>query len=112
MAATAAATTAGSGSPRLIAVATTPVPSGLVSTSRSPARALAMVSSRSGSASPTTARPYLGSGSSIEWPPTTGQPAWAATSAPPRSTSASSSTGRSAGQAVRLRAISGRPPMA
>ena len=104
---------AGSGSPRLTAVATTPVPSGLVSTSRSPGRALAMVSSRAGSAIPTTARPYLGSGSSIEWPPTTGQPACPATSAPPRRTSASSSTGRSAaGQAVRLSAISGRPPMA
>ena len=39
--------------------------------------------------------------------------AWPATSAPPRSTSASSSTGRSAaGQAVRLSAISGWPPMA
>ena len=112
MAATAAATAAGSGLPRLTAVATTPVPIGLVRTSRSPGRALAMVSSRAGSARPTTASPYLGSGSSTEWPPTTGQPASAATSAPPRSTSASGSTGRAAGQAVRLRATSGRPPMA
>ena len=36
-----------------------------------------------GCTTPVTAMPYLGSGSSIEWPPTIGTPASAATSAPP-----------------------------
>ena len=40
--------------------------------------------SRSGCATPVTDMPYLGSGSSIEWPPMTATPASAATSAPPR----------------------------
>src|SRR6266545_137198 len=100
MAATAAATAAGSAAPRFSAVATTPVPTGLVSTRWSPGRARSTVSSRAGSAIPTTAMPYLGSGSSIEWPPTTRQPASAATSAPPRRTSASRSTAASSPSAA------------
>ena len=113
MASTAADSTSGGAAPRLCAVATTPVPIGLVSTSRSPSRARSTVIRCRGSAIPTTARPYLGSGSSMVWPPTTRQPAAAAASAPPRSTSASSSTGSVwPGQAVRLSAMTGRPPIA
>ena len=97
----------------MCAVATTPVPIALVSTSVSPGRAASMVNRRPGEASPTTAIPYFGSGSSIVCPPTTRQPASAATDAPPRSTSASSDIGSvSPGQAVRFSAISGRPPIA
>ena len=43
----------------------TPVPIGLVSDSGSPARPASMRSSLAGSASPVTAMPYLGSGSSM-----------------------------------------------
>ena len=44
-----------------------------------------------GAPMPVTAIPYLGSGSSIEWPPTIGAPAAAAASAPPRRISRSTS---------------------
>ena len=65
--------------PRLSAVDTAPAPSGLVSTSASPARPPALVSTSSGCTIPVTARPYFGSASSIEWPPTIATPASAAT---------------------------------
>ena len=58
--------------PRLSAVDTAPAPSGLVSTSASPARPPALVITSSGRTTPVTASPYLGSASSIEWPPTIG----------------------------------------
>ena len=91
----------------------TPTPSGLVSDSGVPAVAAELVISRSTSTTPVTAMPYLGSGSSIEWPPPTWQPAALATSGPPRSTSAASSAGStSRGQPSRLTATTGVPPMA
>ncbi len=83
------ATSSSSASPRLIAVATVPAPSGLVSTSASPGAPPALVSTASGWTVPVTASPYFGSGSSIEWPPTTLAPAAATASAPPRRISAS-----------------------
>ncbi len=73
--ATAAASTDESAAPRLCAVATTPVPSAFVSTSVSPGRAASIVNRRDGAAKPTTAMPYLGSGSSMVCPPTTKRPA-------------------------------------
>ena len=103
---------AGEAPPRLSAVEITPVPIGLVRMNVSPARTWSIAKSRSGCAMPTTAIPYLGERSSMVWPPN-GQPAEAATCAPPRNTSPSSSIGRSsAGHAVRFTAMSGRPPMA
>ena len=60
--------------PALIAVVATPTPSALVSTSASPSRRPVLVRIRSGCTSPTTARPYLGSGSSTLCPPTTTNP--------------------------------------
>ncbi len=69
------------------------MPIGLVSTRASPGRAPALVVMRSGCTSPITAMPYFGSGSSMEWPPSTKAPAARATSAPPRSTSPSNSYG-------------------
>src|SRR5580693_5784873 len=111
--ATAASTTSGGGAPRLTAVAITPVPTGLVKISWSPGAARSMVISRSGSARPTTARPYLGTGSSMVCPPAITQPASAATRAPPCRTWPSRAMSRpSPGQAARLTANSGRPPMA
>src|SRR5580658_1336423 len=110
---TAAVITSGGGSPRLSAVAITPVPIGLVKISWSPGAARSMVISAAGSARPTTARPYLGTGSSMVWPPAMAQPASPATCAPPWSTWPRIAMSRpSAGQAVRLTANSGRPPMA
>ena len=52
-----------------------PVPSRFVSTSRSPGRAPPLRISLSGWAAPMTARPYLGSGSRIVWPPASVPPA-------------------------------------
>ncbi|CNI77487.1 Uncharacterised protein [Mycobacterium tuberculosis] len=90
-----------------------PTPSGLVKVSGRPGAAASLRSSRAGSATPVTAIPYLGSGSSMEWPPMTGQPASDATANPPRSTSVISSSGStSRGQPTRLIATIGRPPMA
>ena len=60
---------------RLTAVEITPSPIGFVSTSTSPARAPAFVSTWSGCTVPTTASPYFGSASSIECPPPTSAPA-------------------------------------
>jgi hypothetical protein len=91
----------------------TPTPSGLVSDSAVPATAASLRMIRSRSTSPVTAMPYLGSGSSIECPPPTWQPAPWATSSPPRSTSAASSAGStSRGQPSRFTATTGVPPMA
>ena len=78
-------------SPRLAAVVATPPPTGFDSHSSWPARAVELRSRRSGSTVPVTAIPYFGSGSSIEWPPTTATPAAAATSDPPRRISRSTS---------------------
>ncbi len=49
----------------------TPLPTGLVSDSGRPAAPASMRSSAAGSASPVTAMPYFGSGSSMLWPPAT-----------------------------------------
>ena len=93
---------------RFSAVVSTPVPMGFVSTSRSPGRAAAFVTIRSGWASPIATIPYFGSGSSTEWPPTMKAPASRAASAPPRSTSPSSSNGSlPRGQPTMLRAKRG-----
>ena len=62
----------GGAAPRFGAVTTAPAPSGLVRTRASPGRPPALVRIRSGWTTPVTAMPYLGSGSSIEWPPRTG----------------------------------------
>ena len=101
-------TSAASASPRLSAVATAPAPSGLVSTSASPSRPPALVSTARGSTTPVTASPYLGSGSSIECPPTIEAPAAATASAPPRRISRSTSgPSVSSGKATRLSARHG-----
>ena len=106
-------TSAASASPRLSAVATAPAPSGLDRTSTSPSRPPALVSTARGSTMPVTASPYLGSGSSIEWPPTIEAPAAATASAPPRRISRSTSgPSVSSGNATRLSAETGRPPIA
>ena len=89
-----------------------PVPIRLLNASTSPARAPALVQIWSGWAKPTTAIPYLGSGSSIEWPPAIAAPAEAATSAPPRRISPSSSIGSVLGKATTFRQKAGRPPIA
>ena len=90
-----------------------PLPIGLVRLIGSPARPASMRSSASGSASPVTAMPYLGSGSSMLCPPASRQPACRAASSPPRSTSPASSTGSVArGQPSRFSATSGVPPTA
>ena len=52
-----------------------PPPIGFVRTRASPGRRRRCVSTRPGSTVPMTARPYFGSASSIEWPPTTRTPA-------------------------------------
>jgi hypothetical protein len=99
--------------PLLIAVVSTPTPSAFVSTTSWPGRSPALVSRRSGWASPVTAMPYLGSGSSMVWPPAITKPASVAMSCPPASTSASSDVGSaSVFQPTRLSANSGRPPIA
>ena len=71
MTATAAASRSSAATPRLRAVVTAPTPSGLVRTSASPGRRAGVGDQLApGATVPVTARPYLGSGSSIEWPPT------------------------------------------
>ena len=83
-----AATACGNTSPvALCRVLSTPTPSGLVSDSGRPARPASLRSRASGSATPVTAMPYFGSGSSTLCPPATGHPARRPISAPPRSTS-------------------------
>ncbi len=89
-----------------------PVPSGLVSTSRSPGRAPALVIGFA--TKPVTANPYLGSGSSIECPPTIVVPLDCITSAPPRRTSRRMLEGqaRFAARPPLAERVIGLPPMA
>ncbi len=113
MDAMAAATTTSSAASSLMAVAMMPVPSGLVRTSRSPGRAVEFRMTAAGSTWPTAQSPYLGSGSSMEWPPMMTMPACRAMALPPsriRSRMPWPSSFR--GKATRLSAVSGRPPMA
>ena len=98
--------------PFLSALASTPMPRRLVSTSRSPGRAPPLYTISSGLATPVTARPYLGSLSSIECPPASSAPASSTFSMPPRRTSPRMPKSRSAGQATRFIAVSGRAPIA
>ncbi len=84
------------------------MPSRLVSTSASPGLAPALYTISDGLATPVTASPYLGSLSSIEWPPAISAPDSATLSRPPRSTSASTSAPSSGGHATRFIAVSGR----
>ena len=93
-------------------MATIPVPIRLLNTSRSPGRPPVFVQIRSGCANPVTAIPYLGSGSSIEWPPAIATPAASATSAPPRRISPSSSIGSAFGKATTFSANAGVAPIA
>ena len=58
---TASSTSSGAAIPRLSAVVVTPKPNGLVSTSRSPGRAPALVMARAGSTKPITTSPNFGS---------------------------------------------------
>ena len=67
---------------------------------------------RSGCTRPNTERPYLGSSSSMECPPTTNAPASRTLSAPPRSTSPTTSVPMQLGKARMLSAVTGFPPMA
>ena len=66
-----------------IAVEITPVPIGFVSIKLSLGLAPVFVHKDFSETSPVTTSPYLGSLSSIEWPPTIGIPASIALSAPP-----------------------------
>ena len=110
---TARSTRPASATPRLMAVVTMPEPSGFVSRSWSPGRAPTLRSTLSGWTRPVTARPYLGSGSSMLWPPRMGAPASAAASAPPRRISPSTSIGSlPTGKPTRFSAKSGRAPIA
>ena len=70
--------------PRLMAVVMMPVPRGLVSTSRSPGRAAALVRRRFGWTNPVTDRPYSGSALRTVCPPTSAHPASRTLAAPPR----------------------------
>ncbi len=113
MTSTASARTSSSAAPRLRAVTIAPTPSGFVSTRTSPARPPAFVTIAPGSTTPVTARPYFGSGSSIECPPTSDAPASATTSRPPRRISRRTSPpSRSSGNATTFIAVTGRPPIA
>ncbi len=113
MDATAASVTASGASSALMAVVMIPMPSGLVRIRSWPGRSPALVSMRAGSTTPVTAMPYLGSGSSMVWPPTTAKPASEAISRPPARTSPSRAEPRaSLFQPTRLRAKIGVPPMA
>ena len=105
--ATAAASVSGGAASCRRALATTPVPSPLVSTSTSPGRPPAFVQIASGCTVPVTARPYFGSGSVIVWPPTTAMPASRATSAPPRMMAPAMAWSRSPGMPAMASANSG-----
>lgn len=111
--ATMRSTAPGLARPPLIAVLTIPVPSGLVSTSRSPGLAPWFVQTRSGWTRPVTARPYFSSGSSTVWPPARTQGASRSVSRPPWSTSwrTPMSIAFEGKQAMFIAAI-GVPPMA
>jgi hypothetical protein len=108
------ATACGCGCPvALCQELSTPEPIGLVRLSGWPGGPASIRSSSAGSASPVTAMPYLGSGSSMLCPPATRQPARPAASSPPRSTSpASSALSFARGQPSRFSATSGSPPTA
>ena len=67
---------------------------------------------RFGCTNPNTDSPYFGSSSSMEWPPTTNAPASRTLSAPPRSTSPTTSVPKQLGNARMFRHATGRPPMA
>jgi hypothetical protein len=97
---------------RLIAVATVPVPSGLVSTSTSPSWAPLLRQNRSGCTRPVTDSPNFTSASTTEWPPHSTAPASCVFSRPPASTSPSSSRSSSFGQPTMFITVSGRPPIA
>ena len=90
----------------------TPVPSRLVSSRRSPGRAPPLRSSRSGWAAPMTASPYFGSGSRIVWPPASVPPASRTLDEAPSKIAASTSRGRSSGNAAIDSANRTRPPIA
>ena len=99
--------------PRLIAVVAMPVPSGFVKTSKSPERAFAFVVTRRTSTIPVTARPYIGSGLRMEWPPMITHPTSAALARPPRKMEETTFGGtRSAGKPTTLSAVNGRAPIA
>ena len=99
-------------SPARAAAMATPTPRGLVITRRSPGRPAALVMSPSGCTVPSTESPYFGSGSSIECPPSTGQPCAAATRAPPAIRAPSASGSPSRGHITTARASSGVAPIA
>ncbi len=72
-----------------------------------------LVNTRSGWTKPTTAIPYFGSGSSIEWPPATSTPACAAVAAPPRRISCKRVSGSvREGKPTMFSARAGSPPIA
>ena len=96
-----------------MAVEIMPRPSGLVSTSESPATAVEFRSMWARSTNPSTTMPYFGSGSVMECPPSTGNPTPVAASIPPCSTRPSMSSGRSStGQFTMLSPRNGVPPIA
>ena len=110
---TADPTRSSSATPFLIAVETIPRPSGFVRYRPAPTGAVEFRTTSSGATSPIATMPYFGSGSVIEWPPATATPSAVATSIPPWSTRASSSSGRSStGQFTMFSATIGRPPIA
>jgi len=89
------------------------MPSGLVRYSVQPAVAVSLRFMCFFSTTPVTARPKIGSGASIEWPPASGMPAASHTARPPRITSRATSAGSTlTGQPRMAMAISGSPPMA
>src|SRR5215813_9869378 len=65
--------------PRMAAAKITPVPSGLLSTSLSPATRPPLRKARAFSTRPFTEKPSAISGPSPEWPPISAQPAWSST---------------------------------
>lgn len=95
------------------AVVRMPMPSGLVRYSWQPAVAVSLRLRWRLLTTPVTARPKIGSGASMEWPPASGMPASAHTARPPRITSRATSGGSTlTGQPRMAMAISGSPPMA
>ena len=97
----------------LMAVARTPVPTGLVRISWSPGSTPRLEANRPGSTTPDTARPYFISASSTLCPPLGTAPASSTASLPPRSTSASTAMGSlDAGKQTMFMAAHGSPPMA
>ena len=90
-----------------------PVPNGFVRTNASPTLAPIFFHMAFSSISPVTTRPYLGSLSSTECPPTIGIPASFALSAPPCNISVSTLLGKSLiGNPTMFKAKEGVPPIA